>query len=41
MNALILNIPLVSLDYSVATIGGGIMIVAFIVLAEFVLPEKS
>lgn len=39
MDALVL-IPLITLDYSVAAIGSGIMIVALIVLAEFVLPEK-
>ena len=38
-DALVL-IPLITLDYSVAAIGSGIMIVALIVLAEFVLPEK-
>ena len=36
-----LHIYLASLDYSVAAIGAGIMVIAIFVLAEFILPEKK
>ena len=34
-------IPLITMDYSVAAIGAGIMIIALVVLAEFELPDNS
>ncbi|MEM8928565.1 MAG: hypothetical protein AAGC45_10205 [Bacteroidota bacterium] len=39
MDALV-YISSITLDYSLAAIGSGIMVVALLVLAEFALPEK-
>ena len=36
----LVQIPLITLNYSLAAIGSGIMLVALVILAEFALPEK-
>lgn len=37
---LLMNIPLATLSYTVASVGCGVMVVAVLILAEFALPEK-
>ncbi len=38
---MLVQIPLITLDYSIATIGSGIILVFLAVLAEFGLSEKG